>query len=651
MALDNGNKRPTNDLVYPIESKKRKVEFSTDISVRQISNNEPTKDTEFHAAMFKRFILTALDELDQNDQTKLKALSSQVSLPLTHKDRITDSNLNLLLDMLSHNINKIDTAKGTSLMQSLIHLEKWWELPIPTLDRYVTFLKILCSGIPKWWQDVSRNLVVGFTMALSSTTRHHELLAYFLNVIPSSIGFIDSYLVHYFPNKNDSKTKLVNYVSNLLHLTSYCPELQFQVMSLLIEKLISIDVELQNELDELDDDIDDDIEFTGEGEEAGNEGVDVIDAVDRDLDSKQQNTNINESRTNFDDDDGVLGSDSGTDGDEDEDEDEDEDDVYSHEEVEGEEEYNVEVTQNIKELSNKLDAVLSILSNHIVSNMKSENLDLNEGVRLFNTVVTLFKTHMLPTYYTRSIQYIVFHVSQQAVELMDSYLVTLIDISFAINENSEKKVKALQYLGSYIARAKRLTKQQITFVGSYLTSWLNRYIAEREQEVDQPGGMERFKQFYAVFQALCYIFCFRHKYFRNADGDWEFDLDSFFQRVVISKFNPLKYCNDNVMLMFAKIAQQEDVAYCFGIIESNSNERLRGIMGKTHNAHDSADVGTSNGSSTTNWTLAKRQQFIDLQSYFPFDPLFLKNYKQIMKDYYIEWNEASGGYESDESDN
>ena len=449
-------------------------------------------------------------------------------------------------------------------------------------------------------------------MSLKAANSHHELLSYFLSVIPSSLHFIDSYLLKFFPNKNDTRKSLVNYISNILHLTKYCKELRFQVWSLIVEKIISIDVELQNELDEMDDDIESDFEDY-EDEEGDEEDI------------KSVNSEGN-------------------------DEEEDDDD---NEELEGVEEYNVEVNQNIKELSTKLDAILTLVSENISSEVTPESLENGDGVSVFNTLTTLFKTHILPTYYTRSIQYIMFHLSQQQLELMDSFLVTLIDISFAVNETSEKKIKSLQYLGSYIARAKRLSRTQIIFVASYLTSWLNRYAIEREEEVDQPGGMERFKHFYAAFQALCYIFCFRRNVFKDLDGNWECELDKFFQRMIISKFNPLKYCNENVMLMFARIAQHEDIAYCFSIIENNNNERLRGIVGKANSNNKTSSTGPSNGTSasSTVWSLATRQQFIDLQSYFPFDPLFLKNYKEMMKDYYIEWSEASGDLESDhESD-
>ena len=77
-------------------------------------------------------------------------------------------------------------------------------------------------------------------------------------------------------------------------------------------------------------------------------------------------------------------------------------------------------------------------------------------------------------------------------------------------------------------------------------------------------------------------------------------------------------------------------------------------MGKVDDGlkRENSKTGLSSAGATavSTWSLATRQQFIDLQSYFPFDPSFLKKYKDMMREYYIEWGEVSGEYESDESD-
>lgn len=537
-------------------------------------------------------------------------IASQVALPKKSEGRVSLGNLDVLLEVLADNISRIETSRASALIQSIVHYEKWWELPSQTLGKYVFFIRVLCSSIPKWWQDVSMVLISGFHLPLEMTVSHHDMLRYFLKMIPSSMGFIDIYMPKFFPSNNDSCKNLVNYVANLLKFTSYCKELQFQAWSLIIERVISLDVALQNELDELDDDIDDE----------------DLDSIDDEDDDEDDDENDEEEEDN-----------EGTNNTSYRDEDDDQD-----EEIDGEEEYNVQASQNIKDFSKKLDAILAMVIGCLKEKVTPECLKSGEGVAIFNTITTLFKTHVLPTYFTRSVQYIMFHISQHQIELMDSFLVTLIDISFSPAETAETRIKSLQYLGSFIARAKKLSRTQIIFVASYLASWLNRYVLEREEEVDQPGGMDRFKHFYGAFQALCYIFCFRHSLFRDADGNWECELDKFFQRMVISKFNPLKYCNENVMLMFARISQHEDLAYCFSIIENNNNQRLRGIIGR-----GDKDKNSMFSSAATTWSLATRQQFIDLQSYFPYDPLILERSKEIMKEYYIEWNEVSGEYESD----
>ncbi|SCV01594.1 LAME_0G17238g1_1 [Lachancea meyersii CBS 8951] len=608
MAIEQTSKRSADSPVASVEGKKRRVEFADEVMIHS-ENGESQTNKAFSAKLYRNFVLSAIEDLDRNDASQVNSLASQLSLPQSNPDCISAENLTVLLRTLSYNVSKLDSQLCTPLIQSIINFEKWWELPTATLGTYIFFIKILCSSLPKWWQDVSLPLVANFILPVQKTVQHHEMLKYFLRTIPTSTGFIDSYIARFFPNKNDSKKNLVNYAANVLLLTDYCNELRFQSWSLVIEKVISIDVELQNELDELDDEVENDID---------DEIDDDDDENDHDEDTEEANQNLENGSDN-----------------------DSEDEFNDDDLMDGQEEYNVVVSQNIKQLSSKLDAILSLITKRLSQSLTAESIENGDGVNIFNTLISLFKSHVLPTYYTRSIQYILFHVSQQQLELMDAFLVTLIDIAFSPNETIEKRIKSLQYIGSFIARAKRLSNTQIIFVASYLISWLNRYVLEREEEVNQTGGVERFKHFYAAFQALCYVFCFRHATFRDGDN-WECDLDKFFQRMVLSKFNPLKYCNENVMMMFARIAQHEGVAYCFSIIENNNNERLKGIMGKS----DSQSPGTA----VSRWSLATRQQFIDLQSYFPYDPLFLKNYKRMMKDYYIEWSDVSRDYESDESD-
>lgn len=68
----------------------------------------------------------------------------------------------------------------------------------------------------------------------------------------------------------------------------------------------------------------------------------------------------------------------------------------------------------------------------------------------------------------------------------------------------------------------------------------------------------------------------------SVDSEWECELDRFYQRMILSKFNPLKYCNENVILMFANIAQKTNLVYCYTVIEKNNKDNILGIINSSN---------------------------------------------------------------------
>ena len=79
------------------------------------------------------------------------------------------------------------------------------------------------------------------------------------------------------------------------------------------------------------------------------------------------------------------------------------------------------------------------------------------------------------------------------------------------------------------------------------------------------------------------------------------DLDKFFQRAILTKFNPLKFCDETVVYIFAKLATKLNVCYCYSIIEHNKRERMLHT-----NALPSA-VGN----------FKQKQEFLDLEALLP----------------------------------
>lgn len=554
--------------------------------------------------------------------------------------------MSIVLKLLISNISRLENSACANLITGILRYN-WLEIKETDyspatykdfIDLYAQFLSVLVSSFPKYLNEVLIKVTSEFVFFQENEhlgIKHHDILSKLIRFIPTCVNTLPSILHKNFPHHISSTTiDLKNYVSNLLQVLVYCPELQYDVWQLIIECCIKLDVELQNEIDDLDDDeIEELINEESDNEVNDDERLSSIDSTEKSNDQAEK-----------------IGIDS---------------DNLSEDEIpEGEIEYlinPVSSTGNIKNLIFKLDSLLFLVLNKTSDLFTVEKLNDGSGVFLFNTLTSLFKLHILPTHFTKLIQFVHFHISQYQPELMDSYLVLLIDIAFNVDEILEKRLKAMQYLSSYIARAKKLSKNQIVFVVSYLIGWLNKYVDERECEVlennkerfrhkdmetRQSAGMERFKLFYAAFQALLYIFCFRHNslfkeadslYAEPSDSVWECEIDKFFQRMILVKFNPLKYCDETVVFIFAKISTKLNVCYCYSILEHNKRERML-----------QNDTSLMLPSSTTNFR--QKQEFLDLEAYFPFDPLVLPQCKEIVGRNYIEWSSVDPSNDEDDED-
>ena len=674
-------------ITSPLATVSNMASFSrsaTPPSVKLMSSENTSMD---NSVEFKKFYDKFINEaiangIDNKDFSSLDTIL--LSLDARKIESINIAHVSILIKNLCRYVAKLDSSKEMkALIDNLINLNDWFLHPEEDFaNNYMKFIKLLCSGQPKYISKILETFILQLSDNNISVTReyHHQLFAYLVNGFPTIVSEFLNFLVRAFPNKNDTQARNINYIENLLEIMKYCKESRYSLMALIVEKMISIDVELQNEIDEMDSDNDDSSsDMSGEdsendsGSEEESDSDDEYESGDEKLDSDDEVLSDREDEEN-----GMYLSSSM-------DKQSKADDLSDEAIPEGEEEYGVEESNNIQELSVKLDLMLAKVSGFLRANLTTEKLESGEGIEIYTNLKSIFKSHILPTYYTKSTQYLIFHASQEQEELMDSFLVGLLDVSFSKTESIESRVKALQFLSSFIARAKKMTKSQILFVCTYLVTWLSRYVVEREVEIEgMAGTMERFEHFYATFQALCYIFCFRHDIFKlksqnadskktelsveeqlklkvkgtiknSVDSEWECELDRFYQRMILSKFNPLKYCNENVILMFANIAQKTNLVYCYTVIEKNNKDNILGIINSSNlgNINEKSLSGT-NGSdkplstsgvsnatlSLTNTTSLQKKQFIDLQSYFPFDPLFLPTYKEFMKEYYIEWSEV-----------
>jgi RNA polymerase I-specific transcription initiation factor RRN3 len=562
--------------------------------------------------MFKSYIQNALDQLDNHNPGPLNSLASRLALPSTSQDALTTQQLMFMLSALTSEVSRLDSQACDPISESILKLQ--WVQRGPDFEAlFVRFLGVLISGIPKWWSRVANKVIAEFTQL--KTDSHHSVLRHILRLIPTSSSAFQSIFIKHFPHKSSKVKPTVAYIKNLLVCSEYVRELERGVWSLIFERLVELDVELYE-------DFDDDNEDENDEEDEEDDDEDEDDELEN-----QDGIKAEESNGDNDDEDEFDGSD---------------EEITQHE-------LGDDATQEMQLITRKLDIILSILFEYLDERINPQTLENGDGISLFTILLEEFKAFVLPTHRTRSIQYLIFRVCHSHPDLLDAFLASMTELALSPTEHVERRQKAMQYISSFVARAKGLTKTQIVFVVSILTAWLDRYITEREVEVDYAmGGMGRFKMFFSVSQTLFYIFCFRHQMLEK-EGGWECDLDKLFQRLIITKFNPLRYCKRTVVAMFARIAQKKDAAYCFTIMEQNRLGGFRSSASTTPSTTPYSSMTSSYfGPTSTFW--AKNQEFAALEGYFPFDPLVLKRAGKYIRDYYVEWDDISEEFEDSGSE-
>lgn len=627
----------------------------------------------------------------------MNALASRINLTKASSEAFTDEQMFYIISALTGEISRLDNPNTDQLVSAILRI-KWFTKDRVFINSYVRFLTVLVSGVPRWWSDVTRNMVKGF-ITEENTETHHNVIKHVLKLMPTIVSSFQTILSENFPHKSESKQQSMRYITNILRVVDYVPELRSSVWSLIFEHIIQLDVELQDLMNYSDEEDEEDDEDNEEEEDDSDSDSDSDEEMS--TPPSAENNGLSPRMRYHDegsDDDGVLDVskiqtsahadgttrsgeddlDESQNGKNDDDDDDEVRGVATLFDDEDDGEYIMDNGIDVRAIRDKLDSIMVLLFKYIDAKLNSDTLleQNGEAQVLFLTLLAHFKSFVLSTHRTRSVQFLLFKATHSHPELIDGFLASLIEIAIAPQEVMDRRLKSMQYISSFVARAKGLSRTQLIFAVSILTEWLNRYVQEREVEVDGlPGGMGRFKMFYAVSQALMYIFCFRHDMLHvqsddnqsksngTRDSEWECSLDKMFQRIVISKFNPLRYCRDTVVSKFAQIAHRENLVYCFTIMEqnrlgpkqaaslassNNGNPYLSSNISDSSNKRPQASLSSSFAKYM--FHNARHKDFVMLEAYFPFDPLFLPICKKVISPIYVEWVQDEEDSESEEVD-
>ncbi|RKF80334.1 RNA polymerase I-specific transcription initiation factor rrn3 [Golovinomyces cichoracearum] len=437
------------------------------------------------------------------------------------------------------------------------------------------------------------------------SSRVHAALKYVLSLIPSASSVLLSICAKKFPLIDEKPKFHINYVENLLRLVNYSPELKLDILALITDRLVKIDVHMQVDLDDLDD-----------------EETSMI------LHQSSLKNSLTESGNEID-------SDSETDS------------VDSDDESNLDSKRIREIGQNVE----KMDLILEMLFS--VYNPYFSDPNSVEAISMFETLLAHFANIILPTYRSRHTQFLLFHFAQRSEHLVDQFAGTCVQLAFHPGQPDVLKQAAAAYLASFVARGAHVKPQIVQTIFELIGSNLDTIRADNEPLCRGPD-LKRYGIFYALTQALLYIFCFRWRdlilsseileddeslAFCGQDLIWIPGIKEILSRTIYSKLNPLKICSSPIVTEFAKIAHYLKFMYVYPLLETNKRLRLD-------------QFSTTNKSITPGETSDTRfkNQWYQLDSYFPFDPYQLPVSKRWVEADYVQWKGIPGLKEEYDND-
>lgn len=444
--------------------------------------------------------------------------------------------------------------------------------------------------------------------------RLHVALRYILKLFPVAESVLEPILASKYPFYDEPKRSHLAYVDNLLRLRQYGPGLRNDIMDLIISRLIKIDVEMQTDLDDMDDKL------------AAMVGMALKSAQEHEAqDEEDSDDSDNESVSSA----------------------ESEDDEYIRVKT---------AKENIEKMDSILDSLFELYTPIFADPHSQAAMDV------FEDLLAEFSHLILPTIKSRHTQFLIFHFGQKSEQLIDAFCGTCINIAFESQRPLILRQSACAYLASFVARGAHVPGHIVVKIFEVLGYHLDEMRAVYEVSCRGPD-VRRYAPFYALMQALMYVFCFRWQdliisvpddvdkedplSYLDQEIEWESEIKDIMRRNIYSKLNPLKVCSPVIVDQFAKLAHHFRFMYVYPLIESNKRLRLSQFS-----------VGAySNGGALRDMSFdVSDESWQQLGSYFPFDPYQLPKSKRWVDEDYLPWRPIPGlnpeelGDDSDEED-
>ncbi|KAL8830009.1 MAG: hypothetical protein Q9170_005932 [Blastenia crenularia] len=587
-------------------SKRSKVTFSSDVEVRDVEEWEKSP------VVIQDSVRRAIQKHAIGDSAGYEKVKAIFVPAKDDQDRANPTTVKYYTAALLSNVSLLNKPCADLVNAVLDH--DWLERSEDHVQLFTQFLANLVSAQGFYLSNVLRMLADNLTATPSSQrepgvlpslprsqiyARAHKTLQYLLQIVPSACRILLSILTNGFPHQSDSRRAHIVYAHNLLKITEYAPILQADILALITERLVKIDLRVQEDLEDLAEDAEE-----GLVQHFPQAGTDVDKVLDDPDDS---------------------------------DEDSDTDEEMDKELLR---------TRDIAKNVEKMDCILDMLFAYY--NRQYSTSSINNRTAFLDILLSQFQTIILPAHRSRHTQFLLFHFVQQSQNYVDIFVGMCAQTSFDKKKPAMVRQAAAAYLASFVARGNHVSAEIVQEVWDYLSTELKRLHREYEPGCRGPDP-QRYSIYYSLVQALLYIFCFRWRNLESGldedyeehvipnlyaeERQWRPGVKETFQLNVFSKLNPLKVCSPVIVNEFARIAHQLRILYVYHLLETNKRIRLSRFSGPSSYVQVNRETALS---------MRKDEEHQHLDEYFPFDPYHLPRSKRWIEGDYREWKGIPG---------
>ncbi|KAI9363410.1 RNA polymerase I-specific transcription initiation factor RRN3-domain-containing protein [Zopfochytrium polystomum] len=632
---------------------KKSVRFGSEMAGDNGDEEEEEGMSEWSEDRITETIMSTIAKVQQGERYALLTLVEAIDQRPNASNRLSRQALTVWINVFAGVVSSL-TPAFSRLVDAILALP-WCSSRSDEEDLIVAYkhlLENLCSAHAFYVRPVLEMLVRSFRnvqkraksesqASLSIKFDHiHTALEGVLRLVPTASTLMVPIISTNFPHKTSDVQEQVWFFRNAMRICQYQPVLQDSVWSLAIDRLVQIDVEIQTALDDFTAEefsafeaacFDPDQEIVAEAEASGSFAVVGKGGVSDPL---------NES-LNLEDDDG---------------DDSDSDSSTASDDVEGK-------IEEMKLWIVKLDSVLHFMMSQTKKiATAAASVSATQAEMFFDCLVRVFERTILPTHKSRFSQFLLFYACSLSPACSERFLVLLARKTFDPTFSNITRIAATGYLASFVARAKFLDAASVRECLRMLNGWALRYVDAFEndggllQSVNADGfpstdAIRQHETFYAAIQALMYIFCFRWRDIVNSESGAPQATNQLpvemtgFQRIMMSKFSPLRICTRSIVNEFARLTHKLDLLYCYNYIRGTAQPSS---SPKLQPEAESAEVPVNEQPAPEQDLPETHASYID--DFFPFDPCQLPMTSRLIKSVYTEWNTDDNDSEDDEDE-